>query len=154
MAYQLPNQRPRAPVAYLAQWQAHDLFCTRSKVAIEHCACDNYKVILLMCEQLMFLDRIQKEDILAIIRRELEAPRDVELPTYRPEAPQAWWDAWTSDDFYTQSETKVEYFAADCFKIIHLMILQLRHFDKLANEHILAVIEEDIDRHFVEEDVA
>lgn len=102
----------------------------------------------------MFLDRIQKEDIVAIIRRELEAPRDVELPTYRPEAPQAWWDDWTSDDFYTRTETKVEYFAADCFKIIHFMMLQLRHFDKLSNEHILAVIEEDIDRHFIEEDVA
>jgi hypothetical protein len=138
----------------LIEWEAHNLFCARSTVAIESCACDNYKVILLMCEQLMFLDRIQKEDILAIIRHELEAPHSADLPTYRPEAPQSWWDNWTSDDFYTQTDTKVEYFAADCFKVIHLMCMQFRHFDKLSNEHILAVISEDIDRHFVEEDVA
>lgn len=154
MAYQLPRQRPRAPAAYLNQWQPQDLLCTRSRVAIELCACDNYKVILLMCEQLMFLDRIQKEDILAIVRHELEKNLSVDLPMYRPDAPQSWWDRWTSDDFYTQTETKVEYFAADCFKAIHYMCLQLRHFDKLSNDHILAVMSEDIDRHFVEEDVA
>lgn len=154
MAYALPNQRPRASVSYLASYRSNDPFYTRSEIAIEYCTCDNYKVILLMCEQLMFLDRMQKQDIIAIVRQDLKTACGVEFPVYRPEAPDSWWDAWTSDDFYTQTSTQLEHFAADSFKVIRLMCLQIRHFDRLTDDAILAVIEEDIDRHFLEEDVA
>jgi hypothetical protein len=154
MSYHLPNQRPKAPPAYLQDWSAARLTCTRTRVKQEYCTCDNYKVILLMCEQLMFIDRLQKEDILAIVRQDLKRRPANHMATNRPSAPSAWWANWSSDDFYTQTEARVEYFAEDCFKVIFLMCLQLRHYDRLSNKHILAVIEEDINRHFVEEDIA
>jgi len=152
MYSQLPDQRPKAPADFLSRYQADNLHGTRTKVQQEHCACDNYKVILLMCEQLMLIDRMQKEDVLAIIRHDLETGPAVPLPLYRPEAPAGWWDDWTSDDFYTRTKTQIEYFAGDSFKVIYLMCMQLRHYDRLSDRHILAIIQEDMERHFVEEE--
>lgn len=75
------------------------------------------------------------------------------LPNRRPIPSKKFVNEWTSDDFYTKSDIKVEHYACDNFKIILLMVEQLMEFEKLQKEDILAIIEKDIDRHFIEIDV-
>lgn len=75
------------------------------------------------------------------------------IPNRRPMAPKKFVDGWTSDDFHTRSKIEIEYYACDCFKIILLMTEQLMMIERLQKEDILAVIERDMDRHFIEEDV-
>jgi len=74
-------------------------------------------------------------------------------PDQRPKASKEFWDNWTSDDFYTRSDIKMEHCPSDCFKVILLMCEQLMMVDRLQKEDILAVIKSDLDRHYDEEDV-
>lgn len=67
----LPKHRPKAPKKFDQEWTSDDNH-TRSKVEVEHYACDCFKVILSMCEQLMHFERLQKEDILAVIKSDIE----------------------------------------------------------------------------------
>lgn len=76
------------------------------------------------------------------------------LPLTRPKAPKSFMDNWTSDDFYTRSDIKIEYCACDCLKIILLMAEQLMGIEKLQKEDVIALIKNDIERHFVEEDMS
>lgn len=71
MRYTLPDRRPKAPKGFMENWTSDD-FYTRSKTEIEYTACDCFKVILLMVEQLMVIEKFQKEDVLAIIERDIE----------------------------------------------------------------------------------
>lgn len=75
------------------------------------------------------------------------------LPKRRPSPSKKFEENWTSDDFHTKSKIEVEHYACDNFKIILLMVEQLMVYEKLQKEDILAVIERDIDRHFIEIDV-
>ena len=69
--YNLPARRPKAPAKFLREWTSDD-FYTRSKISVEYTACDCFKVILLMVEQLMTIERLQPEDIVAIIRSDID----------------------------------------------------------------------------------
>lgn len=71
------NRRPQAPKGFFANWTSADEY-TRTKVATEYCACDCFKVILLMAEQLMTIERLQKEDVLAVIKNDLDTHFDEE----------------------------------------------------------------------------
>lgn len=75
------------------------------------------------------------------------------LPDRRPKAPKKFMDNWTSDDFYTRSKIEIEYSACDSLKVILLMVEQLMFIEKLQKEDVIALIKNDIDRHFDEEDV-
>lgn len=74
-------------------------------------------------------------------------------PKQRPCAPKKFLENYTSDNYHTRTKTEIEFFAGDCFKVILEMCHQLIEIDKLQPEDILAVIENDIDRHYEWEDV-
>lgn len=67
----LPDRRPKAPKEFIEKWTSDD-FYTRSQIEVEYTACDCLKVILLMVEQLMFIEKFQKEDVLALIKSDIE----------------------------------------------------------------------------------
>lgn len=75
------------------------------------------------------------------------------LPKRRPKAPKEFMKNWTSDDFYTRSDIKIEYTLCDCLKIVLLMAEQMMCIEKLQKEDVIALIKNDIERHFVEEDL-
>lgn len=122
-----------------------------SIVREEACACDCLKIILLMCEQMIFIDHLQKADILALVRHDVKAllPGEGKRKTVAGK----YWNNWTSDDYYTHSTIKTEERLADRLKIIVDIAAQLAYYDGLDPEQILVLIESDIDQHFIEEDV-
>ncbi len=71
------TRRPQAPKGFFESWTSDDEY-TRTKVATEYCACDCLKVILLMAEQLMTIERLQKADVLAMIKSDLDIHFDEE----------------------------------------------------------------------------
>ena len=122
-----------------------------SIVREEACPCDCLKVILLMCEQMILVDRLQKADILALVRHAIRSVEPGEGK--RKKVAAKYWDHWTSDDYYTHSTIKIEARLADRLKIIVGIAEQLAYYDGLDQEQILVLIESDIDQHFVEDDV-
>lgn len=74
-------------------------------------------------------------------------------PDRRPAAPKKFRDNYTSDNDCCRTEIKTEYYSGDCFKVILEMCHQLIDIDKFQKEDILAVIANDIDRHYDWDDV-
>jgi len=75
------------------------------------------------------------------------------LPNRRPKPPKTFMDNWHSGDSYTRSKVEIEYTACDCLKVILLMCQQLMEIEKFQKEDVIALIKNDIERHFVEEDI-
>ncbi len=119
-------------------------------IPVEYCACDSLKVILRMCEYLMLTARLQKQDILAVVRHDITRLRIT--PKRRPKAPSAWWRDWTSDDYYTRDPGLPPANAGAAFDAILEHCTQLMCCDGLSAGRTLALIESDIDRHFAETD--
>lgn len=75
------------------------------------------------------------------------------IPDRRPKAPKDYAKFWHSGDLYTRTDVHVEYYACDCLKVILRMVDQLMHYEKLQKEDVIALITNDINRHFIEEDL-
>lgn len=136
------------------------------KILCEYCACDCFKVIARCCDRLVLSDRLQFEDILAAIKCELEYSDKrvykgsgsrspvrgrLGLPS-RKRMPRDFADNWTSDDNYTRT-TGNPCNAGEALRVIVMMAEQLVRWDGLTLPSILAIIESDLNRHYVEYDV-
>lgn len=119
----------------------------------EYCSCDSLKQILLACGRLILVDRWQTEDILAVIKYDLSSTKSLASPRARPKAPKGYWGRWTSDDSYTRNGPPKMGSVGEALDVILHQCLQLRKYDGLNDGRILAIIESDIRRHFVEVDV-
>lgn len=148
-----PNRRPKAPAKYWENWSPDNRIKSRTEVEIEPCACDSFKVILEMCHQLCDIERMQNEDIYAIIKADLEQYggmlEGVIYPRQRPEADDDYWENWDSDNFYTATDIKVEYCARDCFNVILQMCIQIMEHEGLSVANVLAVVWSDLERHII-----
>ena len=67
----LPKQRPLAPDDFDDKYTSDD-FYTRSKIDIEYYSGDCMKIINLMVEQMMVIDKFQKNEILALIESNID----------------------------------------------------------------------------------
>ena len=80
-------------------------------------------------------------------------PKEIKYPDRRPKAPKKFRENYTSDNTHTRSKIEIEYYSGDCYKVILEMCHQLIEIDKYQPEDILAVIKNDIERHYEWEDV-
>lgn len=123
------------------------------RVAYEYCACDCFKVMARCCDRLILEDRLQFEDILAAVKKDMEAPDRVHpVGESRPDMPSDWAANWTSDDNYTRTKGNPRN-AGEALRVITLMAAQLMQWDGMSEDNVLAVLESDLHRHYVEFDV-
>jgi hypothetical protein len=127
----------------------------KSIIKVEYFAGDCMKVIGEFAHQLSDYDKLQNDEILAVVESDLKIKGlpDQSKRSSRPRAPASFTKNYHSGNELCRSKVKREAMASSRFIGIYLMCEQLAKFDGLSSFQILALIKSYLDVHIIEVEI-
>lgn len=128
----------------------------KSTFRVEYFAGDCAKIIEVLCDQLVFKDKLQKAEINEILLSEFKYRGLFKLKgTYRkrPTPTKAFMASYTSAGDYTRSIVRVEDCMGDRIEALILVFHQMSKYDKVTATTFLATVRSYLDEHIFENDV-
>jgi len=126
----------------------------KSDLKIESFSGDCGKLIEKICDQMVFIDNLQKAEINEIMRSELKARKILQSKgTYkkRPSPTKRFLSNYSSDENHTRSAIRDELCLGDRIELLILVFWQLNNYDKVSGVTFLALIRSYLNEHIREE---
>jgi hypothetical protein len=128
----------------------------KTKVKIEYFAGDVTKIIGEQCNHMSDYDKLQSQEIKAVIRNYVTRNAiDLVLKgvSKRPKAPQSFLNNYNSHNLYTVSKSHIEKRLIDRLNVILLCYYQMLMYDGIDVETFLALCDSYVDHHIFEIDL-
>lgn len=109
----------------------------KTRIQVESFLGDSYKVIAHQIDELMEIDRLQCDEILAFIEGRVLSLKTPRAYKQRPKPSKAFEKTYNSGNLYTLTVSMTEKCASDRLDVIEAMAKQIISHDKLSKEDVV-----------------